>query len=223
MLNPLLPLGRAWGDLFDEILLLLGCNLIWVCMSGPLWVVAFYALLDGLGWFAALVALVGVLPAGPATLGLMAVVQRVAEGRAITLNYFFASMRQYAHSGWACVGMWVVGMVLIGLNLGFYSQIESWLGIVMSGLWLYALVSWCGLLLYAPALLVVYEQPTLRLVLRDSAMLLLRYPFFSLITLVLMGLFGLLSLVLVVPIFFFSLSLLALWSMRATMCVRREA
>lgn len=217
MLNPLRPLGRAIGDLFDDILLLLGCNLLWVCMCGPLWALAFVALLDGLAWFAALVALVGVLPAGPATLGLVAVVQRVAEGRATTLRTFFAGMHDYARAGWALGGLWVAGMLLVWLNLGFYSQSEGWWAVVLSGLWLYALLFWLGILIYAPALTILYAQPTPGLVLRDSAMLLVRYPFFSFINLLLMGLACLVSLILLVPVLFFTISLLALWGMRATM------
>ncbi|PDW03876.1 hypothetical protein [Candidatus Viridilinea mediisalina] len=222
MLNPLLPLGRALGDLFDEILLLLGCNMLWLCLSGPLWALAFVALLDGLGWLAALFGLVGVLPAGPATLGLFAVVYRVAEGRAITLRTFFTGMRDYAKVGWALMGFWVAGILLVLLNLGFYSQHEGWWAIVLSGIWLYALLFWLGIFIYAPALTILYAQPTLRLVLRDSALLLLRYPFFSFLNLFLMGLALVFSLALLVPILFFTISLLALWGMRATMLLTAE-
>lgn len=223
MLNPLRALGDALRDLFDDFLLLIGCNLIWVCMCGPLWVVAFYALMDGLSGFAALVALLGVLPAGPATMGLVAVAHRVADGRATKLGDFFAGMRHYARAGWAFAGIWVGGLLIVLLNLGYYGGLSGWLGMLMSGLWLYGLLFWLSLLIYAPALILLQEQPTLRLVARNSFLMVVGRPLFTLITLALMGLLLFLSLFLVVPTLLLTLGFLALWGMRATMQLIADA
>lgn len=217
MLNPFRAAGLALRDLFDEFMLLIGCNLIWVVMCGPLWVLAFYALLDGMNGFAALVALLGVLPAGPATMGLVGLAHRIAEGRASKLSDFFAAMRSYARPGWLLGAVWMGGLLLVLLNLGYYSAISGWLGVLMSGLWLYGLIFWLSLLIYAPALIVLQETPTLRLVARNSILMAAGRPVFTLVNLALIGLLLFVSLALVVPTLLLTISLLSLWGMHATM------
>jgi hypothetical protein len=216
MLNPFRALGLTLRDLFDEFMLLIGCNLIWVVMCGPLWVLAFYAALDGMNGFAVLVALLGVLPAGPATMGLVGIAQRITEGRASKLSDFFAAMRRYARAGWLFAGAWMGGLLLVLLNLGYYNTVGGWLGVLMSGLWLYGLIFWLSLLIYAPALIVLQEVPTLRLVARNSVLMVAGRPIFTLVNLALMGLLIFVSLALVVPMFVLTISLLSLWGMHAT-------
>jgi uncharacterized membrane protein YesL len=229
MLNPFRALGKALRDLFDEFLPLVVVNLLWALFSLPVWWFALAALLQGAWVVATVVALLGVLPAGPATAGLFAIAFKVADGRAVKLGDFFSGMRQFARPGWAVVGVATATLLLILYNLSFYANVGNLFGGVMLGLWLYGLIFWLGLLIYAPALVVLQDTPDLRMVARNAFLMALGRPIFTFLTLVLMVLIVGLSVFLVVPIFFFTISYLALWSVNATRTLvddarrRREA
>lgn len=216
MLNPLRPFGSALRDLLDELLVLIVCNLLWALLSLPLWWLAYVTLDAGASLIAVATALLGVLPAGPATAGLYHVVYRVTDGRAVKLADFFAGMRRYATVSWVLTGVWVLGLGIILFNLGFYLNVNNTFSGIMLGFWLYLLLLWSALQIYAFPLVFLQEQPNLRLVARNAFLMVLGRPIFTGITLFLMALILLLSLLLVVPIPLFVVSLLALWGMRAT-------
>ncbi len=215
MLNPLRALGKALRDLFDDFLLLTICNLLWAAIALPLWWVALLPLVNGAWLLAFAIALVGVLPAGPATAGLFYVAHKVADGRAAKIGDFFRGMRQYARPGWAIVGIATASFILISYNLSFYTGVNNLFGAIMLGLWLYGLIFWLGLLLYAPALVFLQEQPDLRLVARNAFLMALGRPVFTFLTIVLMLAVVLLSAFLVVAPFLLTAALLALWSISA--------
>lgn len=215
MLNPFRALGKALRDLFDDLLLLTVCNLLWAILSLPLWWLALAPLLQGAWLLAGAVALAGVLPAGPATAGLFYVAHRIADGRAAKIGDFFTGLRRYARPGWAVVGVATASLLLIGYNLSFYLTVDSLLGGIMLGLWLYGLVFWLGLMLYAPALLFLQEEPDLRLVARNALLLAIGRPLFTFVTLVLMLAVILLSFVLLIPLFLITVAFMALWSVNA--------
>lgn len=215
MLNPFRALGKALRDLFDDFLLLTVCNLLWAALSLPLWWAALLPLLNGAWLLAFAIALLGVLPAGPATAGLFYVAHRVADGRAAKIRDFFHGMRQYARQGWVIVGIATASFILIFYNLSFYTRVDNIFGAIMLGLWLYGLIFWLGLLLYAPALVFLQEEPDLRLVARNAFLMALGRPIFTFLTIVLMLAIVLLSLFLVVAPFLITVALLALWSISA--------
>jgi len=216
MANPFRVLWSAVRDLFDEFFLLLVCNLIWIALSGPLFYFAYLFLDVGLLGPAALVALLGVLPAGPATAGLSAVSHRVTDGRAIKLADFFGGMRSHARQGWVVMGIFVLGLLLILFNLGFYFGSEGMLGGLMLGLWIYLLLFWCSMLIYSFPLLFLQERPELRTMARNAALMVVTRPVFTIATLLLMLFILGLSAAVVVPLVLISAALLNLWSTRAT-------
>lgn len=215
MLNPLRALGKSLRDLFDDFLLLAVCNLLWAVLSLPLWWVALVPLLQGAWLLAGAIALLGVLPAGAATAGLFYVAHKVADGRAAKVADFFAGMRQYARPGWALMGVATASFLLISYNLSFYTGVGNLFGAIMLGLWLYGLIFWLGLLLYAPALIFLQEEPDLRLVARNAFLMALGRPIFTFLTLAMMLAIVLLSAFLIVPLFLVTVALLALWSVNA--------
>lgn len=229
MLNPFRALGKALRDLFDDFLLLIACNMIWSLMCAPIWAFALFLLGEGAGLLALVVALLGVLPAGPATGGLFHVAARAVDGRASKVRDFFTGMRLYARPGWAIVGVATAGLVLILYNLGFYLAVTNLFGAIMLGLWLYVLIFWLSLLFYAPALLVLQEQPDLRAIARNAFLMALGRPVFTFLSLVLLVIILALSLYLVLPIFLLTVALFALWSVHAARLLiddarrRREA
>jgi hypothetical protein len=223
MINPFRVAGGALRDLFDEFLLLIICNLIWAVLCAPLWVLAFGLLLAGEGVFAVAAALVGVLPAGPATAGLYAVAARVTDGRASKVGDFFAGMRAYAGPAIAVTLAAVAGLGLILFNLSFYLAVNNIFGGLMLGLWLYLLIAWLGVIVYAYPLIFLQERPDLRLIARNSALMALGRPLFTVATLLLMGLVTLLSAYLVLPLLIITAALLAIWSTKATRTLIEDA
>jgi uncharacterized membrane protein YesL len=215
MLNPFRALGKSVRDLFDDFLTLTVSNLLWALFTLPLWWVAVGALLQGFWLFAIAIALLGVLPAGPATAGLFYVAHRASDGRASKFGDFFTGLRQYARPGWAIVGVATASFLLIVYNLSFYLGVGSIVGGLMLGLWLYGLVFWLGLLLYAPALLFLQEEPSLRLVARNAFLMAVGRPIFTLLTLAMMVAIAVISTLLTVPVFLITVAFLALWSVNA--------
>lgn len=216
MINPFRVLGSSLRDLFDDFLLLIVCNLLWALMSLPIWFFALTLLLSGASFAAAMAAILGVLPAGPATAALFHVAFRVADGRASKISDFVDGVRQNARVGVILTGVGVAGLVLILFNLGFYLGVSNIFGGLMLGLWLYLLISWAGIFIYAFPLAYFQERPDLRLIARNAFLMAVGRPLFTILTLLLMGVLLALSAYLIVPIVLFTVSFLAVWSTRAT-------
>jgi uncharacterized membrane protein YesL len=216
MLNPLRALGSSLRDLFDDFLLLIACNLLWALLSLPLWALAFLLLSAGIPALAATAALLGVLPAGPATIALYYVAHRITDGRATKIVDFFGAMRQHARIGIMLTGIALAGLLMILFNLGFYLSVNNAFGGAMLGLWIYLLVFWLGLMLYAFPLAFLQDQPDLRLIARNAFLMSVGRPIFTFLTLVLMALILGLSLFLVVPAVLLTVAYLPVWATRAT-------
>lgn len=216
MRNPFQALGAALRDLFDEVFLLLVCNLIWAALSLPLWALALSALAQGAPLAALLAGALGVLPAGPANAGLFYVVYRVTDGRATKIADFFAGMRRYLRPALLITLIAAGGALLVLFNLGFYLRMNSLLGGFLLGLWLYLALFWLGLTLYAFPLMMLQEVPSLRLIGRNALVLALGRPVYTFVTLLLMGALLAISLILVAPLVLITPAFLALWATRAT-------
>ncbi len=216
MLNPLTAFGRALRDLFDDFFLIICCNLVWFCTTAPLWAVALYMLVDGQFWLAALVTMLGTLPAGPMTMGLVALAWRLADGRVSGFRDFFGAVWRYARTGWILFGGWMLGFLLILFNLGYYGTLQGWVGVILTTIAIYILLFWLSLLIYVPALFLLQEVPTPRMIIRSSTLMILGRPIFTLLTLAMMGLILLISFSLVAPLALLTVGWLALWGMHTT-------
>jgi uncharacterized membrane protein YesL len=205
----------AIRDFFDEFLFLSACNLIWVALCVPLLGFAFFVVTDA-PVLASAAALLAVLPMGPASVGLAAVAHRISDGRTASFGVFFEAMRRYARPAWIITGIWMVGMLIILFNLTFYNQVDNLFGAVFYGIWLYILIVWLALQIYLFPLLMLQEKPSLRLLVRNGAVLCLGRPVFTLTTLVLMIAIMALSLIVVVPLVLVTIALFAVWGMWAT-------
>jgi uncharacterized membrane protein YesL len=216
MLNPFRALGSSLRDLFDDFLLLIMCNLLWAAISLPLWAVAFTLLSAGAPALALVAAVLGVLPAGPATIALYHVAYRITDGRAVKVGEFFGAMREHARIGIILTGITIAGLVLILFNLGFYLSVNNAFGGAMLGLWIYLLVFWLGLALYVFPLAFLQDAPDLRLIVRNAFLMSVGRPIFTFLTLLLMGVIVGLSLFLVVPAVLITVAFLTVWATRAT-------
>jgi uncharacterized membrane protein YesL len=223
MINPFRALGSSLRDLFDDFLLLIICNLLWALLSLPLWLLAYVLLGAGQPIAAAATAMIGVLPAGPATAGLFFVAHRVTEGLASKLGAFFTGVRRHARLGIILTGIGMGGLLVILFNLGFYLNVTNLFGGIMLGLWLYLLIFWLGLQIYVFPLAFLQEQPDLRTIARNAFLMAVGRPIFTILTLLLMGAFFLLSSFLIAPLVLFSTAFLTVWATRATRTLIDEA
>ncbi|MCX7790372.1 MAG: hypothetical protein N2378_07000 [Chloroflexaceae bacterium] len=223
MRNPFQALGKAVRDLFDDVFLLLLCNLIWAAMSLPLWVIAVSALAQGAPLAALLAGMLGALPAGPANAGLFYVAHRVTDGRATKITDFFIGMRLYLRPALLLTLIAAGGMLLILFNLGFYLGMNSILGGLLLGLWLYLLLFWLGLTLYAYPLIMLQDVPSLRLIGRNALLLSLGRPIYTGVTLFLMAIVLVLSLILVVPMVLITPAFFAVWATCAARALIADA
>lgn len=216
MINPFGPFGTALRDLFDDFLLLILCNLTWAVLSVPLWGLAIGVAGAGEPILASIIAMVGVLPGGPATGALYAIAFQITDGRAAKFGDYLAALRQHFRTGLLLSAISVAGFVTILLNLGFYLSVSNLFGGVMLGLWLYLLIFWCGLSLYAFPLAFLQERPDLRTIARNAVLMTIGRPVFTALTLLLMAVIIVISFIIVAPIALFTTALLAVWATRAT-------
>lgn len=209
-------------DLFDEVFVLMLANLVWVAINLPLMGLAIFLSVGapalGLAAF-----LIGLLPLGPSTVGLYTIVERIADGRVAKAGQLFDGFRQYRRLSWNIYLPWGLGLAIILVNLYFYAQLSSTLGSFLFFAFLYLTLVWFALLIYIGPLLLIQRDKRLRVVARNASLMALGRPIYTLITLVLMGVIMFVSYWLILPLFLFTFSFLALWSYRATTRLIKDA
>lgn len=223
-------------DVFDELFTLIGLNLIWVMISAPLILLAAFLISVDAIVLGTVAALLAMLCVAPSNAGLLVVAQRVTEGRVIGWRLFFEGFRQYLQLSWQVYGLWMLGLILIGSNLVFYGDIASKLAALVGGdiasilgtfvriVLIYLLIVWFGLLIYIGPLMVLQTDKRIRVIARNAFLMVFGRPIFTLITLLLMGLLGVVlgRFVPLLPLLL-TFSLLAIWSFRATSALIAEA
>ena len=216
-------LWLALKDAFEELLLMIISNVLWLVISAPLLVLTLTALSNGFYLLGLLLALLEIVPLGPATAGLFSVAQRITEGRASTWRDFISGMRRYAVQSWKVMGIWMVVLIIILVDIAFYSGIGNFFGGLMMVFWTYLLFVWIATLIYLFPLLLLQEQFQLRLLGRNVFLMTMGRPVFTLCTFVLMVLIaGLSSIIILLPLLF-TIALLAQWSFRATLELIKES
>lgn len=222
-MNPFVIFWRSVKDLFDELFALIAANLLWVLCSFPLFGFAFFLAINGAPIPAAIAALVGVLPFGPATAGLFAMAQRVTEGRVASWQVFFEGFRQYRTVSWQIYGIWMFGLLAILINLWFYLQLGSILGVFLTVLFVYILAVWWTLLIYLGPLIIIQQEKRLRLIMRNALVMSLGRPLFTLFSgLMMLIIIGLSIWLFILPLLI-TFALLALWGTRATNALIADA
>lgn len=215
-MTPFTTFWLAAKDLFDELFTLVLVNLLWLAISAPLAVLAGALIFNDAVAPGILVALLAALPAGPATVGLYLVAQRIAEGRVTSWRLFFGGFREYLRASWRVYGAWALGLLILLFNVQFYNRMPSSIGPIVSGMFLALLLIWLGLLIYIGPLLLLQSDKRLRVIARNALMMTIGRPIFTLITLLLMTLILFASFWTVILPFVLTFAFLALWGFRAT-------
>lgn len=207
---------QSGKDLFDELFKLMFVNLLWLLISAPLLLVALALFLNDSPILAGVAALLAVLPMAPASTGLTLIAERVSEGRTFEWRMFFDGFGAPRVLAWQIYGLWMLGLILILVNLGFYGGVASPLGAFVTVLFLYVLLIWFGMLIYLGPLAVIQADRRIRTIWRNAAVLALGRPVFTLVTALLMTLVAVLSSFVPLLPLLLTFSFFAVWSFRAT-------
>ncbi|MDZ4722042.1 MAG: hypothetical protein SH847_26575 [Roseiflexaceae bacterium] len=218
-MNPFIVFWRAARDVFDELFVMMGANVLWVLIAGPLFVVTIFLTLNAYPIYAAIAALVNVLLLGPASVGLLTMAHRITDGRVAPIGLFFEGARQHYLLSWKVYGLWTLGLVALIFNLAFYAQLEGFFGAFLTVLFIYFMAAWCTLLIYLGPLMLLQEQQRLRLLWRNALVMAFGRPLFTFLTALLMSLIIVLSIVVLILPVILTIALLTVWSMRATIAI----
>jgi uncharacterized membrane protein YesL len=205
-------------DLFEELLLLIIANVIWAVISLPLLVIAWLFFVSGATTLGVIALLVAAIPLAPATVGLFCLAQGITEGRAVKIGLFFEGFRSYLKLSWTVYVPWMAGLALILVNLQFYAGMSNSIGIFLFFLFVYFLLIWFALLIYLGPLLLLQSDKRLRVIARNSLLMTLGRPLFTLITAIMMAIIFVLAVVVPLVGVLVGAAFLALWGFRA--CTR---
>jgi uncharacterized membrane protein YesL len=182
-MNRVLPI--AWfavRKVYEELFPLVGMGLIWfvAAVALPLGVFSLtttYVPMLGLVIVATLIALI---PAPPATAAIYYVASELAREKRIEFGYFWTALKKYFWQSWKVGAIVLVSGAVLIVDVLFYFSSESTVFAVIGFLGLWALLFWIAIQVHLFPLLVMQEDVRVALVLKNSALLTLAYPFFVL-------------------------------------------
>lgn len=200
-MRALIVLGRAVASFYNEMFFLAGISLLWwgtggifVGLAG---VVGWTLLATGGPWWLAPLA---AIPAGPALAALAVVARRCARDIRVDRSYYLDGLRAYWRQGLALSAIGMAVLSVLCLNLLFYAGQRMLLLVAFSALWAYLILFWVSVQLYVYPLLTAMEKPTVRLVLRNAAVITAANPFYSALLVLLAGALTALNIVLFIPL-----------------------
>jgi uncharacterized membrane protein YesL len=220
-MNIFQTLWKSLKDLFEDLFILMLVNILWIVINAPLAAVTFFSF--GNISTLSMALLLTVLTLGPSNAGLYAIAERVTDGRTSSWRDFFAGMRANPVLSWKVYGLWMLGLVIILVNLQFYSQSSSSIGSFLYVLFLYFIIVWFGFLMYIGPLMRIQTDKRIRTIARNAALMTFGRPLFTLITLALMGAITLASIWLPILLLLFTAAFLAIWSFRGVLTLVAEA
>lgn len=216
MTDALRVLAATLRLLWDELVLLVQLNLT-VSLLGILALLSAAVRADvGVTWRLALAAAL-VLPLPPILGALSFVTNQIARGKAVGWDTFLRGLRRYWTKSYVVVLLVVLGLALILFNLWFYSSLldAAWAP-AMRLLSTLILFLWIAVQLFWFPMLLELESESILQSLKDAVLMTVLTPLFTLILVLAASVLLGLSLVLVLPVVFFSLALLSLLGNVAT-------
>jgi uncharacterized membrane protein YesL len=159
--RPILPIGRAVHDWWRELFILTVSSIVWGIL------------------------VITVIGLAPATAALMVVARAAALHEGPTLRLFFTAFRAYFARSWLVGIVQILSIVIILFDFPFYYSFASQGGFFapLGALFLlYIALSWLQTLYYAWAMLVTRTDLSLGQMLRNGALITLRYPFHHLLS-----------------------------------------
>lgn len=191
MLDALRVLWAALVGLYDEALVLIRGNLLWLVLTIPLYLVtaALLVPLAAMGsgaeqvsapaWPFLLAALLTIVLPSPGAFGVGALAEVIAQRDSPRFEICSAAARRYWRRGLVLFSLGVVVFALLAVNLLFYASIGPEALRFLAVAWLYGLLFWLALQAYLVPLLLRRPDTGILDLYRRAALLTLGHPLFS--------------------------------------------
>jgi len=178
-------MGRVLKAAYDELFLCVFMSVVW--WGGTLLVVT----------------------AAPATLGVNNVANRMANYKRVDSSFFWEAARSYMGRGWLLSLVSLLLPIIIGVSIVFYLGAAGWLRLLaFVCMWLLLFALMIGQ--YFFPLFWQQDEPDIRLILRNAALLALQNPLYSFLMLVFQLLLIAISIAITLPLFLLTPALIAL-------------
>lgn len=178
-------MGRVLKATYDELFLCVMVSILW--------------------WLGQLL----IVTAAPATMGVNGVANRMANYKRTGSEFFWEHAKKEIGRGWILYVLLIGTPVLIAFNIWFYSYAEGWLRIAaFAWMWVLLVAFMIGQFLFP--LFQQQNEPSVKLAVRNAAILALRYPLYSILLLLFQAVLLGVSFVLVLPLVLFAPAMLSL-------------
>jgi uncharacterized membrane protein YesL len=168
--------------IYEDLFVLLGIGGLWLVMavllpSGMFWLTSTLMLPTAIAIVLNIASLV-LVP--PATAAVYHVTSHIARKKRVEFGYFWQGFKAYFWHSWKVAGVLIVIGAILAVDVLFYlnnSGNTLFLVVGLIGLWILAF--WLGIQVYLFPLMVVQEDKSLKLLLKNASLLTLSYPFFA--------------------------------------------
>jgi uncharacterized membrane protein YesL len=207
-------LGRTLRHCYENLFTVGIAGVLWLLCTVPvLFIVLFLVLalpITGFGFFLLLLGslLVGI---GPPSAALHRIVQPMSEERASSWRVFWQYFRADARWSLSLVGTLLLVLLVAELNRSFYSQSLNTNLYLLTGFFLVIILVWLAMMLYAIPMALRQTEPSLRITLRNTAILTLANLPGAAVSVVLLFVTSLI-LAAIPPLFLLLPGWIALWS-----------
>lgn len=178
-------MGRVFKAAYDELFLCVFMSLMW--------------------WVGTLL----VVTAAPATLGVNQVANRMANYKRVDNSFFWESARSYVGRGWLLYAINLLVPVIIAVSIVFYLSATGWLRfLAFICMWLLLFSLMIGQ--YFFPLFWQQDEPDIRLIMRNAALLTLQNPLYSFLMLLFQLVLIAISVAITLPLFLLTPALIAI-------------
>jgi hypothetical protein len=181
---------QAALDLWDEAWLLIIFNIFW------------------------LIGAVLIIPMPFVTFALFAIVYDIGQNKGVTISKFFTYGWQARKQAYIWGGINLIAYVILVVNYNFYGNLQASWGASVQLLFAAMLFVWSLLQLIALAIYPRMEEPGVKLVWRNAAVVLTRYPLAVLILVGLIVIFGVITFIVQIIGLLLTFSLIAVLTNR---------
>jgi uncharacterized membrane protein YesL len=150
-----------------------------------------------------------IITAAPATMGMNGAVNRMANYKRTGSEFFWEHAKKNFGRGWLMYLLLIAVPLLVAFNIWFYSYAEGWLRMA-AFLWVWVLLLALMVGQYLFPLFQQQDEPSVKLALRNAAILALRYPLYTILLLLFQAVLLGISFVLVLPLVLFAPAMLSL-------------
>lgn len=121
------------------------------------------------------------ITAPPATVALFAITRELGYRRPVTWRDFVRMLFQYFFIGWRWGFVNLIVIAIIVINFVFYQTLDPPIDFLGRGIWMILLFFWFLVQMYCLPIMMEQQQSSIRLALRNSIVLVLRHPFYSIV------------------------------------------